>query len=90
MLLEDEDVSKLLMSFNNTRKDAGFSEEEANIVINWAQEVVFNYTLYSLIMDGHVEINVEDDEPVFSLTSSGMEEVETSVLSFNPQTDRIQ
>lgn len=88
MLLEDEDVSKLLMSFNNTRKEAGFSEEEANLLINWAQEVVFNYTIYSLIIEGHVAVNIEDNEPVFSLTDTGMEEVETKILF--PQSEMIQ
>jgi hypothetical protein len=91
IMLDDEDTGKLLMMFQNVRGKQGFSEDEANVLLKWAGEVVMNYTLFSLVIDGHVQMDVnEKSEVVFSITDSGMEQVEDSLDDIPPQSNLLQ
>lgn len=89
-MIDDHEVDKLLTNLAKIRGPNGFSEDEANILINWAKEIIYNYTLYTLVIDGLVNVDVQDGEIMVNITELGMIEVEKNLTDAPQQTDLLQ
>lgn len=74
----DEQVMTLIMSLAQARGDKGFTEDEAQELVDWAVEVRINYELLGLILDGFIAVNWDSEhgEPAFKLTEKGIKERE--------------
>ena len=78
-LLSDEDSSNLIMSLATVRGEKGFTEEEAVILLQWAEGVLVEHSLLTLVLNGDINVDITDGEPAFSVTSQGADKVEQMI-----------
>lgn len=63
--LTDEQSREVIMSFLYARGDPGATEEEAALVLEWANGAVLNSTLLHMVLDRKLTVNLVDGELVF-------------------------
>jgi hypothetical protein len=65
-ILQEQEIERILTSFiqSRNRQERECSLEECQELINWAVEVVVNYTTLQLLLKGHVEIEDFDGDDV--------------------------
>ena len=63
--LTDEQSREVIMSFLYARGDDGVTEEELAQVLSWANDVMLQSTLLSMVLDKTLTVNLVDGELVF-------------------------
>lgn len=89
-ILNDEQAQAFLLSLADVRKQEGFTEEEAQKVIDWAAESVISYSLFQGVISGDMYINVVDGEVVFGITEQGVEYAEANLMGTLSNSDITQ
>lgn len=66
-MLNDDDCEKLIMALAKARGESGFTEEEVDILIEWANRTRMHYALLDMTLKGmFFAVNLdENNEPVF-------------------------
>ena len=77
-VLSNEDIDKLLTALRAGQPNAG--EEDALIVLRWAEEVEITYQILTGVLEGHLSVFVENGECVFAMTEAGKKAVEHDML----------
>lgn len=67
--LTEEEAEALLLAFMEERGGEGFTEEEAERILDWAEHARLDVILLQMVLKGVVGIDIKDDEIVF--TSKG-------------------
>ena len=69
------------MSLASVRKERGFTEDDAQKILEWATDRVIEHTLFIGIMNGdmYIDINAEG-EVVFGITDQGAQLARSLVL----------
>lgn len=91
-MLTDEEREKLIVALGVSRGDKGFTEEEVERIISWAEETLLNSALLDNVLDGYVSVDVaQDGELMFGITNHGIERVESGPdVTLTPQNNVIQ
>lgn len=63
--LTDEQSREVIMSFLYARGDPGATEEEIGQVLSWANDVMLQSTLLSMVLDKTLTVNLVDGELMF-------------------------
>lgn len=69
--LTKEEIEALILSLARSRGYDGFDEEEAYRVIKWAEEQRIGAALVDLVCRGFADVNLVNNEPVFSISAMG-------------------
>lgn len=71
--LSQQECDTLILSLAAARGDAGFTQEDAEAVVNWARQVRFDAGLLEAILAGDMLVNVVDGKVAVRLTPNGEE-----------------
>jgi len=66
LALTDQEIDRVLLLFAYTRKDAGFTEEEAQKVANWIVQARLHGALADGVLSGELLPDWKDDEIAFA------------------------
>lgn len=67
--MNDKELEALIISLATVRGDKGFSDDDARIVISWAEDTRQAANLLELVLAKEVLVNVQNGEVEFSLPS---------------------
>lgn len=70
-MVSDNDVQKLIYSFLLARGEKGGNEQEVEIILDWAHDVVISSALLESVLSGTMLIDIENDEIVYKLSDEG-------------------
>ena len=60
-----DEAKRLVVNLGRTRGDAGFTEDEGCVVIDWARKVKLDTYLLELALSGEIGISVRDGDVVY-------------------------
>lgn len=70
-LVTGNEVETLILSLASARGEEGFTEEECVAIVRWAEAARLDSIMLDFVLNGTVQINWVDDQPMFSLTEAG-------------------
>jgi hypothetical protein len=76
-ILTEDEVEKVILALAAARGEESFTEEEVFELVKWAEKVRIEESLLSLLLDGLVNIDLRDGEPVFMLNDEGKVYIES-------------
>jgi hypothetical protein len=88
--LTDEEAQKFIMALAYTRKEEGFTEEEAQVVLDWAHGAVVDHALFTAVLNGDMFPDVKEGEVVFGITDQGAEYAKSILMGGGTGQERIQ
>jgi len=74
-MLSDEDIQKLLLRLGKGQP-AGFTQADADKVIEWATEVTVNHGILQNILQEICDVEIVDGELAFLLNERGIKKAE--------------
>lgn len=88
--INDEQAAQLIMSLAESRGDEGFTEEEAQAVLDWANGAIINFALLNGVLDGDIFTDVEEGEVVFGITEQGTDYAKSLSMGGGVRPTRVQ
>ena len=64
-ILSDIEVRKLIMSFARSRRDKGFSEEDAQKIVDWEEKCRIDQTTLEMVLDDQILVDYNGTDIVF-------------------------
>lgn len=87
MFLSDEETEKLILSLASARGNKGFTEADAQKIVDWANEMRIGEAALANVLDGLLTVDVrEDGEIMFGQTEAGLKVAE-KLISPNDRFD---
>lgn len=75
-ILTQETIERLIMSLAESGGGL-IDEDDAVKIIRWAEEAEVNSMLLANVMDGYLDISVEEGEIIFKITEKAAKELKT-------------
>lgn len=84
-VLSEEEAKTFIMSLATHRGDKGFSESEAEAVVDWATEASIGQVLFLGVMTGDMFVDVNaEGEVAFGLTDKGKDKAKALAAESQP------
>lgn len=83
-MLTDDEIQTLVLSLAEARGDDGFTEDEALVVLNWANRTRIEQAALECVLKGMTTVNVDpkSGEIMFKITQRGISAVDKMVVNF--------